>query len=327
MGMIARTAALAVLGVAGALYAVNNSWSARPSGSLEIMAHRGVHHTYHREGLTNETCTAERIFPPEHGLFENTLPSMRAAFEHGADVVEIDVHSTTDGRFAVFHDWTLDCRTEGEGVTREHSMAYLRTLDLGYGYTADGGATFPLRGTGEGMMPDLEEVLDAFPGGRFLIDVKTNDPQEGDRLHAFLQTRPEGDAARLTFMGGDWPLARLRELRPGVRTASRRTMSACAKDYMLLGWSGHVPEVCRNTMVMAPEGWRTILWGWPDRFLQRMQDADTEVWLVGPADMRVRRFQRVDDARSLARVPRGWRGGIDTDRIEVIGPAIRGAAD
>ena len=48
---------------------------------------------------------------------------MQAGFAAGADVVELDVHPTTDGEFAVFHDWTLDCRTDGHGVTREHSMA------------------------------------------------------------------------------------------------------------------------------------------------------------------------------------------------------------
>lgn len=40
---------------------------------------------------------------------------MQAAFDHGADVVEFDVHRTADDRFAVFHDWTIDCRTEYDG--------------------------------------------------------------------------------------------------------------------------------------------------------------------------------------------------------------------
>ena len=57
---------------------------------------------------------------------------MRASFEAGADILEFDIHPTTDGRFAVFHDWTLECRTDGRGVTREHSMAALKRLDIGY---------------------------------------------------------------------------------------------------------------------------------------------------------------------------------------------------
>src|SRR5690606_32829727 len=121
----------------------------------------------------------------------NTLPSMAAAFAAGADVVELDVHPTTDGRLAVMHDWTLDCRTEGAGETRSHDLAYLKTLDVGYGYTADGGMTFPLRGKGVGMMPELEEVLAAFPDRRFLINYKSNEEREGDMLAAVLAARPE----------------------------------------------------------------------------------------------------------------------------------------
>ncbi|MEZ4555866.1 MAG: glycerophosphodiester phosphodiesterase family protein [Caldilineaceae bacterium] len=58
----------------------------------------------------------------------------------GADVVEFDVHRTSDDQFAVFHDWTLDCRTDGTGVTRDQTLADLQTLDIGYGYTGDGAA-------------------------------------------------------------------------------------------------------------------------------------------------------------------------------------------
>jgi glycerophosphoryl diester phosphodiesterase len=96
--------------------------------------------------VRNDTCTAARMLPPEHDYLENTIASMEASFKAGADIVEFDVHPTTDGHFAVFHDWTLDCRTNGKGVTREHSLQELKTLDIGYGYTADGGKTFPFRG-------------------------------------------------------------------------------------------------------------------------------------------------------------------------------------
>ncbi len=59
-----------------------------------------------KTGLTAETCTAMRIDPPVHGYFQNTVPSMRATRELGADVVELDIHPTADGNFAVFPDWT-----------------------------------------------------------------------------------------------------------------------------------------------------------------------------------------------------------------------------
>jgi glycerophosphoryl diester phosphodiesterase len=62
---------------------------------------------------------------------------MQASFEASADIVEVDVRFTIDGQFTVFHDRMLDRRTNGSGVTREHSMAELKTLGLGYGYRTE----------------------------------------------------------------------------------------------------------------------------------------------------------------------------------------------
>src|SRR5690606_33743716 len=145
------------------------------------------------------------IFAPTHGLLENTLPSMQAAFAAGADIVELDVHPTTDGHFAVMHDWTADCRTEGSGETRSHTMAELRALDIGYGYTADGGATFPFRGKGIGAMPELGEVLSAMPERQVLINFKSREAREGDMLGALVADHPEWRYAIWGAYGGDEP--------------------------------------------------------------------------------------------------------------------------
>lgn len=173
---------LLVLLTATALYFANASWLAPlPENTrIRFIAHRSVHQIFDRTGLNNNSCTAKQIARPVHTLLENTLASMRAAFAAGAEVVELDVHPTKDNRFAVFHDRTLQCRTNGTGRARDHLLAELKALDIGYGYTADGGATFPLRGKGVGLMPSLDEVFDAFPDRRFLINFKSHDAREGD---------------------------------------------------------------------------------------------------------------------------------------------------
>lgn len=164
-----------------AIYLGNASWFApAPTGRPRLLAHRGVHVDFERSGLGPHDCTASRIVPPLLPTLENTLPSMNAAFELSADVVELDIHPTTDGHFAVFHDWTLSCRTEGAGRTRDHTLTYLKSLDVGYGYTADDGQSFPFRGRGVGQLPSLDDVVSAFPDGRFLINFKSEDPGEGN---------------------------------------------------------------------------------------------------------------------------------------------------
>ena len=146
MRRVLRLTILLTILAIGVIALCNSSFWVSPQTTRTLLAHRGLAQTYPATGLTATTCTAARIYPPEHAFIENTLPSMRAAFAAGADIVELDVHPTTDGQIAVFHDWTLDCRTDGHGVTRDHSLADLKKLDVGYGYTADGAKTFPLRG-------------------------------------------------------------------------------------------------------------------------------------------------------------------------------------
>lgn len=304
----------------GAIALFNAPFWGRPAGELTLLAHRGVHQDYHRENLTNETCTADRIYPPEHDFIENTLPSMQAAFDAGAGIIEIDVHPTTDGDFAVFHDWTLNCRTEGKGVTREQTMTYLRTLDMGYGYTADGGRTFPLRGKGVGMMPSLREVLAAFPDRRFLINFKGNDPAEGEQMLGYVDAIGAGQYERLAFYGAA-PADRIHELRPQLRVTGRQRLLRCAKGYIATGWFGRIDGACRNTILFVPSNYGWLAWGYPNLLLQRMQAVGTDVMIVGP----IRRDERpgiggVDDPQTFAAVPRGWRGGVVTDRIERIGP-------
>src|SRR5882672_8466617 len=291
------------------------------SGRPVLLAHRGVSQQFDRTKLQNDTCTAERMLPPTHSYLENTIASMRASFEAGADVVELDVHPTRDGQFAVFHDWTLDCRTNGQGVTREHSMEELRRLDIGYGYTADGGKTFPFRGKGIGLMPSLEELLTTFPERSFLINIKSNDPAEGHLLVAALRKASSPQLERLMVYGGDAPIATLRSELPNLEAMSRSTLKACLISYIGYGWTGIVADACRNTIIFAPINIAPWLWGWPDRFLRRMSDAGSSVFAIGP--YHGGEFSTgIDTPQDVRKLPEGFTGGVMTNEIETIAPLL-----
>ena len=303
-------------------FALNTNLLAPPmQGKPTLLAHRGVHQTFPPDGVESDTCTATRIRPPEHAFLENTIASMQAAFAAGADIVELDVHPTTDGHFVVFHDWTLDCRTNGTGVTREKTLAELKALDVGYGYTADGGASYPFRGTGVGLMPTLDEVLGAFPDKRFLIHIKSRDPDEGRMLASRLAKLPKDARANLAVYGRDVPVDAVRDALPDLRTMARGSFFRCALRYIGIGWSGYVPAACRNTLVLVPANYAGVLWGWPNRFLARMREAGTEVYLLGPyagGDFST----GVDTALDVGRIPIGYSGGIWTNRIQAIAPLL-----
>jgi len=317
--------AVGLLLVAAAIYVFNASW--RVPGPVdprqELIAHRGVHQTYYREGLDNETCTAERIEQPSHDLIENTLPSMATGFAAGAAVVELDVHPTIDGYLAVFHDWTLDCRTDGSGVTRSHDLAFLQSLDLGYGYTADEGESFPLRGQGVGMMPELRDVLSAFPDGRFLINFKSREAREGDMLAAILAENPAWRQRIWGSYGGDEPTRRAAELLgTELHSWSRRTLIDCLAVYVGAGWTGYMPPACHDTVVMVPINVAPWLWGWPNLLQERFAAANSAVLLMGPLEPGDPGTAGIDTLDMLDQVPATFSGYIWTKRIEVIGPAL-----
>jgi glycerophosphoryl diester phosphodiesterase len=309
---------------AAALVFINNTSLFSPVRTAKptLVAHRGLHQTFSAEGLKGDTCTAERIHPPEHGFLENTVASMRAAFAAGADIVELDIHPTTDGHFAVFHDWTLDCRSEAKGVTRGRTLAELKALDIGHGYTADGGKTFPFRGKGVGLMPSLDEVLAAFPDRRFLIDIKGSNAADGEKLAHRLAQLPPTQLSQIMVYGGNDPVEAVRARLPGLQTMSRASVQRCLLTYIALGWTGHVPAACRHGLLLVPVNVAPWLWGWPERLVARMASVGTDVLAAGPWGGEG--YSRgIDDEAALRRLPSGYSGGIWTNRIDRIAPLIK----
>ena len=317
-----RLLALSSLALAIVVFVLNtNLLAPQPSAKPLIIAHRGLGQSFHREGITATTCTAARIFPPEHPFLENTLAGFRAAFADGADMVEFDVHPTSDGQFVVFHDWTLDCRTDGHGVTRDHPLAELKALDVGYGYTADGGESFPFRGLGVGLMPTLDEVLAAFPDKRFLINIKSDDPDEGRRLAAMLAPLPAERHARIWVYGGGKAIDAFAADAPDLTVLGTDAAKRCLIRYELMGWLGIVPAACRHTLFMLPINYGGLIWGFPNRLAQRLAAYGTRVVLLGAYD-NSGFSSGIDAVAELGDVPAHFDGFIWTNRVDRIGPAL-----
>jgi len=106
---------------------------------------------------------------------EHTLLAYDQALADGTDILELDVHETSDGMLVVMHDDTVDRTTNCTGAIKEMSSAELRECDAGYNFSQDDGETYPYRGM-ELVVPTLEEVFEGYPDTAFIIEIKQEDP-------------------------------------------------------------------------------------------------------------------------------------------------------
>lgn len=106
---------------------------------------------------------------------ENTLAAFEYSAKMGVDVLELDVHATSDGTLVVHHDSSVDRTTDGRGKVNELTLDTIKKLDAGYIFSTDGGQTFPFRGKGV-TVPTLEEIFNALPEMTFNIEPKQHTP-------------------------------------------------------------------------------------------------------------------------------------------------------
>jgi glycerophosphoryl diester phosphodiesterase len=107
-----------------------------------------------------------------------------------------------------------------------------------------------------------------------------------------------------------------------VTTPSRGSLKACLVRYAALGWTGSVPEACHNMIVLVPINIAPWLWGWPDRFLKRMSQVNSEVFALGPYGGG--NFSTgIDTPEDLARLPTNYSGGVWTNEVELVAGALK----
>ena len=75
-------------------------------------------------------------------------------------------------------------------------------------------------------MPSLDEVLARFPDKRFLINIKSNDLSEGEKLAAYLAKLAPEARARLMVYGGTPPTELVHEKLPDVAIGSKNRCRA-----------------------------------------------------------------------------------------------------
>lgn len=119
------------------------STSALSAADVEIIAHRGA----------------------SYDAPENTISSIKLAWEQKADSTEIDVYLSKDGHIVLFHDKDTKRIGGRDQLVASQTLAELRELDMGSWKSAE------FKGE---KIPVLPEVLPLIPEGKKLyIEIKT----------------------------------------------------------------------------------------------------------------------------------------------------------
>ncbi len=154
---------------------------------------------------------------------ENTLESIRTAYEMGVTWVEVDVKLTADSVPILFHDDELDRTTNGHGLVAHTRWADLQDLDAGNWFS---------EGFTGIRVPTLEETLDVLmhynmgvnleikpcPGREVetteaMLDLLTQSWDERDNIllssfsHVALETAKDmaHDFTRALLLEDEWP--------------------------------------------------------------------------------------------------------------------------
>ncbi len=147
---------------------------------------------------------------------EETRVAYQNAIQVGADVIECDAHSTSDGIVVCIHDETVDRTTDGKGSISGMTFAQLRALDAGYAYSPDGGVTFPYRGKAL-QVASLDEFLQIDPVIGLSIEIKQADPPiEMQVVQAIVASGALDRTVLISF--NDDTMAQVRTLEPRLTT-------------------------------------------------------------------------------------------------------------
>jgi glycerophosphoryl diester phosphodiesterase len=177
---------------------------------------------------------------------ENTLAAFDRATALRADAIETDVRLTRDGVVVAFHD-DETARLLGEpGTVEARTLAELRRLDAGWGFTPDGGATFPWRGRGL-VVPALTDALARYRDMRFIVDAKADDPALARALVAAVRAAGAADRVCLgSFF--DAQAERIGLLAPEVARYLPQEAATC---HVLAARAGATGESCPEGFDLA----------------------------------------------------------------------------
>jgi len=240
---------------------------------------------------------------------ENTIEGFREGFALGGGVVECDVHASAEGTIVVIHDAVVDRTTDGTGPVAEKTLPELQSLDAGYCFSPDGGATFPWRAEGV-TIPTLKALYEAFPNAPFNIEIKGD--RAGIEETVFRHIEAAGALQRTLVV------AENRETIRRFRTISQGQVATASSSFeLVVYWILHLLRLGRLYVpafqaVQPPDKFKGIVPVVTGRFVRNAHDRDlrVDVWTI-------------DDEPTMRRLLSFGVDGIMTDRPDVLARVLK----
>ncbi|GMN02391.1 glycerophosphodiester phosphodiesterase family protein [Erythrobacter sp. MTPC3] len=292
---------------------LNASWLApNPAGAPKQIAHRALAPEL-KPGV-HETCPLATIEEPYNRYLPNTRDSVLRADRMGGWLIEIDAQVSADGVAVLHSQNALGCLTDGEGLVSETVLEDLQTLDAGHNYTVAGTQEAPFRGQGI-TIPSLESVLKALPvRGRVMVHLASPDPRLPEAVAAaFEASKRDPQAKGDAFYGSAQAVARIRVIYPEVWAFDPDAARQCTATYIAQGWSGFLPESCKGRTMLIALDQQTVLWGWPNRLIARMEAHGGEIVIEGPREPVAGEVSGITLPEQLTEIPSTFNGYVWTD--------------
>lgn len=141
-----------------------------------------------------------------------------------------------------------------------------------------------------------------------------------DAARALVAALPASDRRHI-LIGDDAAVQVAKAERPSLRAFTVAKARQCAADYRA-SLLGSVPTSCANgVMLLTLDDLGFTLWGWPNRFLERMAKANTMVIIAQSVEGE--KIKGLTEPRQYGEIANSFNGYVWVDKIEELGPALK----
>jgi glycerophosphoryl diester phosphodiesterase len=240
---------------------------------------------------------------------ENSVPAILAAFEDGAEIVELDVQLTADGVPVLMHDTTVDRTTDGTGRVDSLTLAQVQQLRLRKGLGGNQAALTDERvptlaqamrlAKDRGLVnldkgwPFREEIWSVLTetgtvrNGLFKSDAPVDQVQEFRATHrgaVYMHMVTDANLAAFEQFGDDQPVAYEVNFDSAADAVARRPfldrVAAVSRVWSNTMWNGLSERMTDEASLIDPlRGWEALVSGYRTTIFQTDDVVQLERWL------------------------------------------------